>query len=62
MSTLLRRHANSGAFAGFGLLSIVTSVLLALGLAGAGATGAVHASPTLQPVLQGLLGTIRVGG
>lgn len=61
MAKLIRKHADSGALAGFGVLAIAASILLALTLGSAGALEA-HATPNLAQALQGLLSAIRVGG
>jgi hypothetical protein len=62
MARLIRKHADSGALAGFGLLAITASVLLALSLGSAGVSLQAHATPDPLQMLQSLLGAIRVGG
>ena len=59
---LIHSHADHGTLAGFGLLSVIASVLLALSLAATEVSGPTPVGPALQPVLQALLGAIRVGG
>lgn len=60
MAGFVRKHAESGALAGFGLLAIVASVLLALSLGGAGLHPEQSAAPDPAQTLQGLLAAIRV--
>ncbi len=62
MPRLIHPHANHGTLASFGLLSVIASVLLALSLAATEVSGPKPVGPALQPVLQALLGAIRVGG
>lgn len=62
MTRLIRRHADSGALAGLGLLAVGLSVLLAVGLGSAGASVPAQAGPDPLQLLQALLGAIRVGG
>ena len=62
MPRLIHPHANNGTLAGCGLLSVIASVLLALSLATTEVSGSKPVGPALRPVLQALLGAIRVGG
>ena len=62
MPRLIHPHAGHGTLAGFGLLSVIASVLLALSLAATEVSGPAPIGPALQPALQALLGAIRVGG
>ena len=62
MPRLIHPHAHNGTLAGFGLLSVIASVLLALSLAATEVSGPAPIGPALQPALQALLGAIRVGG
>ena len=62
MPRLIHPHAINGTLAGFGLLSVIASVLLALSLAATEVSGPAPIGPALQPALQALLGAIRVGG
>lgn len=61
MARLTHEQADNGTLAGLGLLSVIASVLLALSLAASDASTPEPASPALLPILQGLLGAIRVG-
>ena len=58
MPRLIHSHADHGTLAGFGLLSVTASVLLALSLAATEVSGPAPVGPALQA----LLGAIRVGG
>lgn len=62
MARFIHEHADNSTLAGFGLLSVIASVLLALSLAATDASGPEHPSIALQPALLALLGAIRVGG
>lgn len=61
MPRLIHPHADHGTLAGFGLLSVIASVLLALSLAATEVYGPAPVGPAL-PALQALLGAIRAGG
>ena len=61
MARLLQHHADSGTFAGLGLLFIASSIALALGLSSAHLP-LQHAAPDLTQGLQNLLAAIRVRG
>lgn len=62
MPRLIHPHADHGTLAGFCVLSVIASVLLAPSLAATEVSGPTPVGPALQPVLQALLGAIRVGG
>lgn len=61
MARLIRKHADSGALAGFGLCAIAASVLLSLVLGLGGDLRAQSHTANLPEVLQNLLSAVRVG-
>lgn len=61
MARLIRKHAHSGALAGFGLYGIATSVVLTLSLSLSQGHPAASPGAEVPLGLRSLLASIRVG-